>query len=182
MPNVSGRMKPVDASFRRCCGRLKNATDAGFCQLWWTWSAAPGRSETANMGCAIPSRPDSIERRLQNRPIDAASNQASAVSCRSLPYPADGPVHVSYATSAARSERAKSSVSGTRRGSAAVRLSPAGCQIRVAIKSPRNSAMSICIDAKYQRTPIHRIPDYRAHQIVRNPRNIRSSFAQSERS
>jgi hypothetical protein len=36
MRNESVRLKCANASFRRCDGRLKNATDDGFWQLWWT--------------------------------------------------------------------------------------------------------------------------------------------------
>jgi hypothetical protein len=50
------RVKCPDASFRRCCGRLKNATDDDFCELWWTWQAPAGKErDPANgyIGSAI---------------------------------------------------------------------------------------------------------------------------------
>lgn len=52
----------------------------------------------------------------------------------------------------------------------------------MATKSPNNSALSVCTNSKYQRTTIHRIPDYLAQRIVRNPRETRSGFDKLERS
>lgn len=107
MRDESGRLKCADASFRRCYGRLKNATDDNFCQLWWTCRTAPGNRETATIGRPFPWRPYNARRTPVHRMIDAASRQAPGTSCRWPPCTTPGPSMRRYTTLVTRSKHAK---------------------------------------------------------------------------
>jgi len=157
MGDESGRLKCADASFRRCYGRLKNATDDNFCQLWWTCRTAPGNRETATIGRPFPWRPNNARRTPVHRMIDAASRQAPGTSCRWPPCTTPGPSMRRYKTLVTRSKHAKGRSTGAL--GAAARPTRKRPRLRAQLKSPTNPAMSAS-PGEYQCWLIHRNPYY----------------------